>query len=471
MKWCPQLGPQLEAICADWCPELLFGGSRGGGKSEFLLGDYAQGVEDYGPHWPGLLVRRSYPELQELIQRSYLHYQQAGAEWKEAKHEWHFPNRAVLRLRHLETFADAMAQQGFEYCWIGVDELGQWADSKPYFALFGSLRYSRAVVAKKRIRTTANPGGPGHQWVKSRFIDPAPAGYQILKDAAGNMRMFIPSRVQDNRILLERDPGYIERLKQVGSPELVRAWLEGDWNIVQGAYFENFTDCILKPHVIPEHWLRLRSLDWGSAKPFSCGWWAVSDGTPFEVDGKERVYPPNFMLRYREWYGMKPGQPNTGLKMTVADVAEGIRARTAERIDYDVADPSVWIEDGGPSIGEVFHNNGITWRKGDNKRPPGWQQFRDRLAGEDGRPMCGCFDTCIESIRTIPALQHDIHKPEDVDTNQEDHAADEWRMAFMSRPWVRVKIAPPDPFLPRVKTFNDLVKDITARKRHHYQRL
>lgn len=438
--WTPQPGPQLAAILADWCPELFFGGARGGGKSEFLIGDYLQGVPEYGPNWQGILVRRSFPELQEVIKRTSSIYPLVGAEWKEGAKEWRFPNGAVLRLRFLENYADTMHYQGHEYQWIGDDELPNWPNGDAYFAMNACLRCSKAEVKKKRRRSTGNPGGVGHHWVKQRFIDPAPNGYKLIYDEnSGAPRLFIPSRVQDNKILLERDPEYINRLKTVGNEALVRGWLEGDWTIIAGAFFTEFgPQHILRPFEIPEHWMRFRAYDHGSSKPFWVGWAAVSDGTQVNYDGRKRTFPAGFIVWYREWYGCKENEPNTGLKLQLDAIADGIRQRDGrEQYAYSVADTSIFDEDSGPSLAEEFRKRGVYWRPADKKRKPGWQQFRDRLIGMDAEPMTGFFDTCTGAIRCIPAAQHDKHDAEDVDTNGEDHPLDGVRYGFMSRPWVR----------------------------------
>jgi hypothetical protein len=185
---------------------------------------------------------------------------------------------------------------------------------------------------------------------------------------------------------------------------------------------------MIRPFTIPTHWTRFRSFDWGSAKPFSVGWWAISDGTVKHI-------PRGAMVRYREWYGKKSA--NEGLKLTAEEVAQGILMRQpeGEPITYSVADPACWKVDGGPSIAERMMRVGVLCRPADNQRLAGWDQMRRRMKGdEDSGPMIYCFDTCADSIRTIPALQHDEVKPEDLDTNAEDHAADEWRYACMSRP-------------------------------------
>jgi hypothetical protein len=208
--------------------------------------------------------------------------------------------------------------------------------------------------------------------------------------------------------------------------------------------------------------------DWGSAKPFSVGWWAVVGDDHF-IDG--RLLPRGAIVRYREWYGSN-GQPNVGLKLTAEQVAEGIRDREGkDAITYGVLDPAAFAVDGGPSIAErmAAGTNGQVWfRRADNRRVAqrgalgGWDQMRRRLQGDgDGRPMLYVFSTCNDFIRTVPALQHDPDRPEDVDTDGEDHAGDEGRYACMSRPWVEDIEKPKDIIaeMLKPKTFDDVMRE------------
>jgi hypothetical protein len=268
----------------------------------------------------------------------------------------------------------------------------------------------------------------------------------------GMRRQYIPARLDDNPSM---DDGYADKLAGLGNEALIRAMLEGDWDIVAGAYFTEFTRArhVLKPFAIPAHWTRYRAFDWGSAKPFACYWIAVSDGTMPE-------YPRGALIVYREWYGMKPDQPNVGLKMTADAVAREIVRKDLKETTVDngwgVADPAIFAEDGGPSIAETMRANGCRWRVADNKRKPGWEQVRIRLTGDgDGRPMLFVFETCVHLIRTLPALQHDEHDPEDVDTNQEDHGPDALRYGCMARPIVREGVQAPKG--PKPGTFDHLL--------------
>ena len=208
---------------------------------------------------------------------------------------------------------------------------------------------------------------------------------------------------------------------------------------------------------------RFRAFDWGSAKPFSVGWYALLDK---DLALGDRLLPKGAMIKYREWYGASG--PNKGLKMTADLVAKGIWEREkAERINYGVADPSIYVRDGGPSIAESMAVHRCSWRRADNKRKAGAEALRQRLVGENGLPMLYFLDCCNDSIRTIPVLQHDETDPEDVDTEAEDHAYDETRYAVMSRPWQPRPAAPQGSGLPRLPgefTINELVEQLRQRR-------
>ncbi|MEO5365617.1 MAG: terminase family protein [Magnetococcus sp. WYHC-3] len=430
--WQPQPGPQAAAIDArHLCGELFFGGARGGGKSDFLLGDFLQDIPQ-GASWRGILFRRSHPELEELLHRAGQIYTTLGAEWHQTRRVWLFPGGATLKLRHLDRVSDAARYQGHQFTWIGFDELTNWPSDEAYRQLKACLR-AAAGVHGRRMRATGNPGGPGHGWVKQRFIDPAPGGYPPLSDHPGGpTRMFIPSRVTDNRHLLTHDPEYVARLREVGAPALVRAWLEGDWNAAVGAYFPEFSGTlhVTPPAPVPAHWTRLRAFDWGSARPFAVLWLAVADGS-------RGGWPAGTLWVYREWYGASG--PNQGLKMTAEEVAREItRREQGETLQDAVADPALFAEDGGPSLAERMRlGGGVHFRPADNQRMAGWDQVRARLKGIDGVPTLRISSTCVHLIRTLPALQHDRSRPEDVDSSGEDHAADALRYACMSRPLPR----------------------------------
>jgi len=471
--WRAQPGPQLEAIRHHTIDELFYGGAVGGGKSDFLLGDFAQDVpQEWGPHWHGILFRKSYPELEEIISRSKEIYPPwfPGVKWLESDKTWVWPNGATLKLRFIETANDWMKYWGHQYTWIGWDELPTWPDMSAYVKMKVRLR-SAHHVPNKRIRATGNPGGASHAAVKSYFkIDQFPMGSHIF-EAGGTKRMFIRSRLFDNQILLKNDPKYVDRLRGLGSETLVAAWLDGDWSVVEGAYFPEFTTDrhVIEPFAIPEHWAKFRAMDWGSARPFAVNWYAVSAG---DVEGINK----GCLVQYREWYGIRHDQngqiePNVGLKLTAEEVAAGIREREGRNETLmGVLDPAAFSEDGGPSIASRMARapNFVVFTRADNKRVAargamgGWDQLRARLKGEDGRPMLLFFKTCQHTIRTLPALQHDKLKPEDVDSDGEDHSPDAVRYACMSRPYVAPLPTSKEP--PRgARTIEEMVRRYEAR--------
>jgi hypothetical protein len=456
IAWRPQRGPQLEAMLASWCEELFFGGARGGGKSDFLLGDFAQDIDHYGENWKGILFRKSYKELDDIVARSKQIYPQLGGIFKKGEFTWIFPNGATLKLRHLEREEDAEKYQGHQYGWIGFDELPNWPTADAYLKLKACLRNGAVPIPVKRMRSTGNPGGVGHGWVKDRFIDPCPSGYkpidQILYVKGGaiskeyidgytmqvSTRMFIPSKIQDNQILLSNDPLYISRLAQTGSEALVKAWLSGDWDAIEGAYFDRFDrkKHILPSFVVPAHWYKIRAFDWGYSRPFCVLWGAVSDGSLLDIGGQKIAIPKDAIVIYREFYGTT-GKPNEGIKMEASEIAIKTREMQAEwfeKMSDQVADPAIFDVSSGPSIAEQMEKQKVSYRPADNKRVNGWQQVRGRLLGRDKRPMLYITDNCHNLLRTLPIMQYDKTKPEDLDTALEDHAVDTLRYLLMARP-------------------------------------
>lgn len=345
--------------------------------------------------------------------------------------------------------------------WIGFDEIAQFADERVYHLMKGCLRWGGAEVPTKRIRCSCNPFGPGVSWVKRYFVDQAPTGYKPRTDPDTKHNiMFIPSRVLDNKMGLEMDPGYISRLKGMGSKEVVKAMLEGDFSAVVGAFFDEFSihKHVIEPVELPEHLMRFRAFDWGSYHPFYCLWVAVSDGT---IPGIKT----GALICYREYYGCKPDKPTEGIKMPANEVAKEIVRREFpwehRNISFSVADTQVFESDGGPSIAERMQPY-IYWQGADKKRKPGWDQVRQRLIGIDGKPMVLIFSTCKHLIRTLPALQHDDRDPNDADTNGEDHPCDALRYACMARPWVAPSPEPEKPMQGMDElTWNDLMGDLT----------
>lgn len=476
--WRAYPGPQTALI---QCPyeEAFFGGARGGGKTYGIIGDWLQHNRIYGKHTGGIVVRRTRKQLADLIEKATGILEPIGAKWKDQDKYFRMPNGARLDMAYLERDADAENYQGWSRTRFYCEEIGNFPNYAPIAKMNAVLRSAHGIPTGNR--STGNPGGPGHTWVKARYVDPAPLGWVPITETrthAGieytTQRIFIPSKVSDNLLLAQHDPMYVARIMACGNEALVRAWLDGDWSVIAGAYFPEFSveQHVVAPVALPAHWVRFRSADWGSASPFCILWWAVSDGSLAQ-------FPRGAIVCYREWYGcdeqaLKEGRANVGLKLTAEEVGEGINAREGsrlrndgelkagtggERIDMSVMDPSAFKHDGGPSITERMATHcGVYFHHADNARAgnrgslSGWDAVRQRLKGDhgsdDGRPLIYFFSTCVHSIRTLPALQHDDTHPEDADTDGEDHAPDAIRYGCLARPWTRDVPQPPNnPFV------------------------
>lgn len=441
--------------------EILYGGAAGGGKSHLMRIAAIVGCASI----PGLqvyLFRRIRDDLIKNHMEGPKGFRSILASWvlcgfvKIVDDEIRFFNGSRIYLCHCKDEKDIYKYQGAEIHFLLIDELTHFTEAM-YRFLRNRVRMVGLDVPKQwaskfpRILAGANPGNIGHLWVKATFVDNADT-YDIreMPDEEGGMkRQFIPALLEDNPSMSQDDPGYEKRLQGLGSESLVRAMRYGDWDVIEGAFF----DCwdpkrhIVRPFTLPDHWLRFMSGDWGSAKPFSFGWWAVVSDT-YKVENKDYqalTLPRGCMVRYREWYGAK--KPNEGLKLHADAVARGIKEREAKdtvKPTYRMLDPAAFAENGGKSIADAMAGEKVYFKPADNARVPqrgamgGWDQMRGRLVGdEDGNPMIVTFSTCHDSIRTIPALQHDQARAEDIDSDGEDHAGDDWRYGCMSRPWVR----------------------------------
>lgn len=441
--WQPQ--PRQLELMRRQEDEALYGGSAGGGKSDCALAEALRQIDI--PHYRGLILRKTYPQLSELVDRSTELYKAVvpKAKYNDSKHYWVFPSGAKVYFGSLQHDKDKTNYQGKRYDFIDFDELTQFTFSE-YSYLFSRNR-PNGPGTRCYMRAQANPGGIGHGWVKERFITPAPPMTTIWErvkirfpdgheEVRKKSRIFVPSTVFDNKILLQNDPEYLTRLASM--PEKERnALLYGDWDSFAGQVFTEWLDDpdryedrlnthVIKPFLIPQGWRVLCSMDWGYTRPFSIGW--------YTFDGEGRMY------RIREYYGWD-GVPNSGVRLEPQAVAK--KVREIEETDpnlkgrriFRVGDPAIWGKQGGKSIGELFEGEGISFDKAKHDRINGKMQCHHRLAfDEDGRPMFYCFNTCRNFIRTVPNLVYDDSDVEDVDTDGEDHIYDEWRYACMEHP-------------------------------------
>jgi hypothetical protein len=447
--WAPQAGSQTLFVT---CPvhEVMYEGTRGAAKTNGLIMDFCQHVgAGFGRSWRGIIFRESYPALADVVAktREFIPPAFPGARFNESKHTWRFPDGEELLLRYIETPDDYWNYHGHEYPWIAFEELTRWPDLACYDVMKSCNRSSRAGIPRK-YRSTTNSHGPGHHAVKRRFIDPAPRG-RLITDQYGT-RVAIHGHWSENKKLLEADPGYVERLlaATADDPDKRAAWVDGSWDIVAGAFFGAAWDRrvhVLPTVAIPRSWRLDRSFDWGSARPFSVGWWAESDGSPLKLaPDKVLTFPRGTLVRVAEWYGCDPEIPNTGLRLTASQIADGIKERERElfhgrTVHPGPADSSIFDVQDGHCIATNFEAADILWtraNKGPGSRKNGLALMRDRFKAAKKfpieEPALFVFDRCVDFIRTVPALPPDPKKPDDTDPKAEDHIADETRYRVLA---------------------------------------
>jgi len=417
----PNGGPQTEFLAASE-REVFYGGARGGGKSYAMLVDPLRYCSK--PHHRALLIRRTMPELRDLISKSQLLYSKAypGAKWREQEKEWRFPSGAKIEFGYAENMTDVLRYQGQSYTWIGIDELPQYPSPDIYNFLRSSLRSVDKDIPVY-LRATGNPGNIGSQWVKEMFVDPAEpnSAFEIKIDTPVGVktitRRFIPAKLQDNPYLMQTDDYYA---MLASLPDIQRKqFLDGDWDAYEDSAFPEFskTTHVVEPFEIPKGWYKFRAADWGYSSPACVLWFAVD-------------YNNNLWL-YRELYTSK----------VTADIfaRQVLDLESGEYIQYGVLDSSTWAKRGdvGPSIAETMIQQGCRWRQSDRSpksRISGKLEIHKRLLVNDKEPGLRVFKNCRNLIRTMSTLPTDKKNPEDVDTNAEDHAYDALRYGCMSRP-------------------------------------
>ena len=419
---------------------VAYGGARGGGKSWAVRTKAVL----LALRWPGikiLILRRSYRELMNN-HVSFLRRQLHGiAVYHSTDKVFTFPGGSTIAMGYCACDGDLDQYQGAEYDVIFIDEAGQlmpeWIEQ-----LNACVRGVNEFP--KRAYYTLNPGGPAHGYFKRLFID-----RQFREAERPEEYRFIQALVTDNTALLRSQPEYIAQLRTL-PPHLRQMWLEGRWDVGAGQFFAEFRDDpahyddhlfthVIEPFQIPAGWSVYRSYDFGYNKPFSCAWWAMDeDGVAY---------------RFLELYGCTE-TPNEGVRW-----APERQFREIGRIEREhpwlrgrnirgVADPAIWDKSHGESIAETAGRCGVWFQKGDNQRIPGWMQMHYRMSFDgQGRAQLYVFKTCRAFIRTIPLLLYDSRRPEDLDTDLEDHVADESRYFCMMRPVAARPIEAPKPRL------------------------
>lgn len=418
-------------------------------NSEWMLW-HADNLSRSVPGHASLLLRQSFPELRRsLIRRSFtrLLYTDSRCErpvWRAADKEWRYPNGSVIELGYSDTDDSVGQYLSAEYDFIGFEELTEFSEYQ--YEMIRSrartTRKKRLLGARPHVGSSTNPGRAGHGWVKKLYVVGTGYGDHIRTittkmptgDEAHRRIGFLPATVMDNPHI---DPKYVEHLMSL--PEnLRRQYLEGDWDSFEGQYFPEFAKAktladgtnvawhVVEPFEVPHEWPRFRAIDYGYAAPFACLWFTV------DQDGHVFVY--------REAYqsGLTPLEQAALVNRLSVCTANGVTK--PEKIDYTVADPSMWSHRGDMTLAAQYAKGGVRLRRGENDRLAGWARCRDWLRAAEApegvipRPGIQFFSSCTNLIRTFPELIHDKNKPEDLDTTGDDHLADALRYGLMTRP-------------------------------------
>lgn len=456
--------------------QIFYGGAVGGGKSHGLRWDGLSLCLE-NPGLDAYLFRRTLGELEAThIKRIKQELPRSLGQFNNTRHAFEFANGSLLNFCYCEKEDDVTRYQSAEFHWLGVDEASHLTEFQLAY-LRGRVRlgdwrpagWSGADGAKfkglfPRIVFGSNPGGPGHDFLKRTFIQPCPDGEQVFADLSmldeedpediAWRTIFIPAKMRDNKYLPRGYAGQFNSL----APELKKALTDGDWDAVVGQALHNLSRAkhLLPAFTPPRHWTRFMVIDWGSAKPFSVGWYCVSDGVVLERPGKpDIVLPSGAVIRYAELYGWN-GKTNQGIGMASQAVARKIlkieEERANEVMDYRVGDSSMWAVHDGPSTAEKMFDatdGRFSMRKSVKDRKQNYTEIISRLAGdpdfsETGKegdyPMLYVTSNCEHWWRTVPTLTLDKNDPEKgPDTHLEDHAFDDTAYACRSRPYVTTK--------------------------------
>ena len=396
--------------------EVLFGGAAGGGKS------YGQMVDAllFALKYRGskqLVLRRTFAELDKsLIRLSLSLFPKEIYTFNSSSHTGKFKNGSCVDFGYCATENDVYQYQSAEYDVIRFDELTHFTEAQ-YVYLISRVRGANSFP--KQIKSSTNPGGVGHGWVKKRFVDAGKRGTGFVGED-GMKRIFIPSLLDDNGFLAKGDPKYKERLLALPEREK-KALLYGDWNIFEGQYFTEFRQDlhVIAPFEIPRTWRKFRTIDYGLDR-LACLWIAVSPESDFYV--------------YREYC-------ESGLAISAAAKAILERSPAAEEIYATLAPPDLWnrTQESAKTKASLFSEYGINFTKTSNDREAGWLSLKELLClGESGKPRLRIFSQCSEIIKCLPALTVDKIHPSDCATEPHEitHAPDALRgfAIFYARP-------------------------------------
>lgn len=485
--WSPLQGSQTLAVSSP-CNHTLYTGTRGPGKTDAQIMFFRRHVGlGYGPFWKGVIFDREYKNLDDLIAKTFRWFTKFndGARFlaSKADYRWVWPTGEQLLFRQAKKEQDYYNFHGQEFPFIGWNELTKYPNSKLYDLMmscnrtsFLPLEHSPRSLATLAIEplpeiplcifSTTNPHGPGHNWVKERFIDASPAG-KILKivtevynprtqrrENVTKTQVWLFGTYQENRFL---SPEYVAELESITDENKRKAWLHGDWDIVAGGVLDDlWGKHLIKPRFkVPRGWRLDRSFDWGSTHPFSIGWWAEANGEEVEMpDGTKWAPAKGSYIRIAEWYGAKPnksktGYINEGLMLSAGQIADGIKEREKQMTEQGWISGPVMAGPADNQIRDVREQDvdsievkmaakGVLWTASDKSpgsRRNGLGLLRDRLLYSKTGEKAGIYftDNCRAAITTLPTLSRDPDNEEDVDTDGEDHAYDEIRYKCLSK--------------------------------------
>jgi hypothetical protein len=398
--------------------ETLYGGAAGGGKTTAIVAEAVTYALEF-PKARVYIFRRTIPELKQSVQPEIYkqcakYIDMGGMKYNSQDRVWVFRNGSTIQLAYLENAADMFRYQSAEIHLLLVDELTHFTQEE-YEYLKTRVRSTGEHPLK--VMAATNPGNIGHGWVKAYFIDIAPSE-TIHTDKAGNTRMFVPAKIDDHPIEAFRN-SYGRQLDSLSDPELKRALRNGDWDLFSGQVFTewNREEHTCDPFPIPNHWTKWFSYDWGY-NTYAAGTWFARDPQ------STRIYV------YREFY------PHAMSASVQADTILNLTG--TEHIVTWWADPSLWKQHGnvetGESVGKIFERANLIFQPANNDRKSGLNAVHEALAPlPDGKPGLIVFNSCVNTIRTIPALPYDRNKAEDVDTDAEDHLYDTWRYGLVNQ--------------------------------------
>lgn len=476
--WAPLPGSQRLALACP-CNDILYEGTRGPGKTDAQLMYFRKLVGiGYGSYWRGIIFDKEYKHLDDLVVKSKRWFSRFndGAKFVSGgSYKWVWPTGEELLFRVAAKTDDYWNYHGHEYPFIGWNELSKYATPEVYDMMISCNRSSflpeehspqgrQLPEIPLVVFATSNPFGSGHNWIKRRFIDPAPPGVVVRntrevfnprtqqKENITRTQVRLFGSYKENRYL---SPEYVLGLESITEPNKRRAWLYGDWDITSGGMIDDIWDSdkhLLTPFSIPKSWTIDRSFDWGSSHPFSVLWWAESDGTPIIIkDGlreRQRHFPRGSVFLIGEWYGSN-GEPNKGLMMSSRDIAKGITQREkfllqniahGHVIRPGPADSSIYDEIDNHSIASEMQAEGVKWLPADKSsgsRKRGAQRIRDMLtesaSDRPENPGLWIFRTCTGWVSRVTVIPRSDKDPDDVDSESEDHDYDATRYRLVQK--------------------------------------